>query len=331
MAKTERGERTGGRGRRIGRLLVALGVTVGTLGVAPQAAEADTLPLSPFRSDACGALVAKTRTTSWSCTLAEDFDGTTLDASVWNVQTTAGSGFGQGGECFVNSPGNVAVSNGTLKLTVRKEAAPFTCSSPFGDFTSQYTAGTVNTGGKFNQTYGRFEIKAKMPRTGRPLRDGTSLPTNVPGLQFAYWLWPEDVLKHGNQWPMSGEIDVMEWYSLNSTLGIPSIHYWHYAYDPNITNYNCVVGDMSQWHTYTLEWSERGMQILYDGQLCLRNMNIVPENGISRPAPFDHPFMVALTQALGFNQGTSDQNINGVTSSTPLPATAEIDYLKVWK
>ena len=40
--------------------------------------------------------------------------------------------------------------------------------------------------------------------------------------------------------------------------------------------------------------------------------------------PFDHPFMIALTQALGVAG-------NSVTSATPLPATTQIDYVRVWK
>jgi beta-glucanase (GH16 family) len=229
------------------------------------------------------------------------------------VQTTAASGFGQGGECFVED--NVVQRNGYLHLMVRKEAAPFTCHKPKGvTFQSQWTAGSVMTHQKFSQTYGRFEIKAKMPET------------TAPGLQFAYWLWPQDLFKHGYYWPMSGELDVMEWYSKNPTLGIPSIHYWHpTVFDPNTTRYNCVVGDMSQWHTYTLEWSPQSIKVLYDGNVCLENTNWMPENGITKPAPFDHPFMISLTQALGV-LGT----VNEVNPSTPGRAAATVDYVYAW-
>jgi hypothetical protein len=43
------------------------------------------------------------------------------------------------------------------------------------------------------------------------------------------------------------------------------------------------------------------------------------------PGPFDKPFMVSLTQALGAI-GTDNQ----AGATTPLPSTAEVDYLKVW-
>ena len=42
-----------------------------------------------------------------------------------------------------------------------------------------------------------------------------------------------------------------------------------------------------------------------------------------KPAPFDQPFIVALTQALGVGA-------NAVTAATPLPATTQIDYVRVW-
>jgi beta-glucanase (GH16 family) len=256
----------------------------------------------------------------WSCTLTEDFDSSTLNRRLWSVQTTAASGYGHGGDCYVDSANNIAIRNGALELTTRKEAAPFTCQKPTPgqpgvktDFQTQWTTATVMTDQKFSQAFGRFEIRAKMPAT------------TVPGLQFAYWLWPQDMLKYGYQWPMSGELDTMEWYSQYADRGIPSIHYWHTAADPNTTNYYCVLGDMSQWHTFTLEWTPQAIRMLYDGNTCLVNTNWQPSNGITKPAPFDHPFMVALTQGLGVT-GSG----NAVNANTPSTNTAIIDYVYVW-
>jgi hypothetical protein len=50
----------------------------------------------------------------------------------------------------------------------------------------------------------------------------------------------------------------------------------------------------------------------------------VPSN-VQSPAPFNQPFFVALTQALGVGSNAYNPAL------TPLPATTTIDYMRVWK
>jgi beta-glucanase (GH16 family) len=279
--------------------------------------------------DSAGA-APDTDDTYWRCTLAENFDGDELDRARWFVQQTAGGDFGVGGECFVDSPNNIAVSDGTLKLTVRQEAVSIPCPRQDNpEFTTPFTAGSIITRQKLDQTYGRYEIRARMPAS------------EVPGLHFAFWLWPRDLTAYpvqfgegdADHWT-NGELDVLEWYSRWTYYQVPYIHYAHtyaqapdgqwYPNDWNITK-ACLVGVMSDWHTYTLEWTPTSIRMLYDGNVCLENTHWTPRN-TTMPGPFDKPFMVSLTQALGAI-GTENQWV----PETPLPATAEVDYLKIWE
>jgi beta-glucanase (GH16 family) len=276
------------------------------------------------------ATTAPAEDTHWRCSLVEEFDGTALDRTRWDVQTTTGSNFGVGGECFVDSPNNIAVGDGTLKLTVRMEPAPIPCprsSNP--GFSTPATAGSIILKPEFDQAYGRYEIRARMPAT------------TAPGLHFAFWLWPRDLtsypIQFGNgdsdKWT-NGELDVLEWYSRYPYHQIPYIHYAHtyvqqpstgkwYPDDPNLTK-ACLVGNMADWHTYALEWTPYSIRMLFDGKVCIENTHWTPRN-TTMPGPFDKPFMVALTQALG---AIGTQNQAG--SYTPLPSSAEVDYLKIW-
>ena len=170
---------------------------------------------------------------------------------------TASSGFHSGTECFVNSPNNVSVGGGVLSLTVRKEAAPFTCASPVGSYATQYTSGSVLTYGLFSQAYGRFEVRAKLPSAA------------VKGLQESFWLWPDNSNKYGYYWPQSGEIDIAEMYSQYADRAIPYIHYVPAVTDPNVTNTNCLISDISAFHTYVAEWTPTTITIKYDGQTCV--------------------------------------------------------------
>jgi beta-glucanase (GH16 family) len=259
----------------------------------------------------CGSQIRKADGSLWECTFVENFDGDTLDPSKWIAQQTANSSFTSGVECNMDSPNNVSVADGVLRLTARKEAAPFTCQDPKGDFTTQYTAGSVSTYQRWSQAYGRFEVRAKFP--------GTS----IKGLQEAIWLWPDNATKYG-AWPRSGEIDIAEAYSLNSDRVIPYIHYVPWGGDAKATNNYCMVADISQFHTYVVEWTTKTITIIYDGKVCtVDNWN--PSLPLTKPQPFDQPFMVALTQALGLGKNAFDP------ATTPLPAITQVDYVHVWK
>ena len=73
---------------------------------------------------------------------------------------------------------------------------------------------------KVNQSKGRFEASIKMP------------DPNATGSWPAWWLLPE-----GECWPVSGEIDIVEWYAepgnyQHSRVGNPVVasSTYHYGY-----------------------------------------------------------------------------------------------------
>lgn len=259
---------------------------------------------------------------SWTCTFDDEFDSATGDATAlntswWTPQLTANSGFtsGPSGDqvCYVNSPNNISVSGEALHLTVRKESAPLNCG---GIMTTQYTGGMVSSAYGFSQTYGRFEVRALLPET------------TAAGLQETLWLWPENDTLYGS-WPASGEVDLSEFYSEYSNLDVP---YIHYDFDPStvntathtntITNY-CQISP-SQYNDYAVVWSPSSFTVSINGNTCLSD-NYAADGGVTSPAPFNQPFFVILTQALG--TGTNAFN----PATTPLPATTSIQYVRVWK
>jgi hypothetical protein len=69
-------------------------------------------------------------------------------------------------------------------------------------------------------------------------------------------------------------------------------------------------------NTDGLDWTPRSITILANGQDCLI------DRPIEAPAPFDKPFFNSLTLAFGIGA-------NAPTPSTPLPATTEIDWVRV--
>ena len=251
---------------------------------------------------------------SWECTFGDEFDGGSLDQSKWIAQRTETSGYTNGQTaCFVDSPGNISVSGGSLKLTARKEAAPFACTDPHGDFETQYTSGMVSTAeGRFSQAFGRFEVRAKVSSA------------QVKGLHSAFWLWPVDPTKYGSTHPASGEIDIAELYSLFPDRAIPYIHYDQATPDLSVTNNHCMISNPDEFHTYAVEWTSSEIEVIYDGGTCLvHTWNPAPP--LNNAQPFDQPFIIALTQALGIGTNQFEPE------TTPLPATTEVDYVRVWQ
>ncbi len=260
--------------------------------------------------DACGVVLTKADGSSWTCAFVDNFDARSLDPNKWGIQQTASTGFRTGQTCFTGSTKNISLSRGELLLTARAEKGQFLCKSPSGDFSTTYTGGMIGTRGRFSQTYGRFEVRAKYP-TARSA-----------GVHGGFWMYPK-THTYG-QWPASGEIDVAEWWSNDPTLVLPSLHYNGRDYTVD-SGWNCRVTDVSSYHTYTVEWLPTAISFFIDGSLCFTRTP-TPDSPLVAPQPFDHPFSMILNMGVGTAGGT-----NAVTASTPLPATYTVDYAKAWR
>lgn len=263
------------------------------------------------RTDCGGERPAKPGGGRYTCAFDDDFSGGQLDDGKWVVQQTALNGMTTGAkDCYVASPNNVWVSGGQLHLRSRVESAPFTCPSPYGNFTSNRTVATVASWAKFTQTYGRFEFRAKMPAYD----DG-------PGLHSALWLYPQ-AHTYG-AWPSSGEIDVAEWYSGDPRKAYPSVHYAGEDWTKS-TGFNCpVAGASSTYHRYAVEWTPSVMRFYYDGRLCFSH-DWRTDSVLTGSQPFDRPFYLVMTQVFGSGWNTADAN-------TPKSGELTIDWVRVWR
>ena len=268
---------------------------------------ATSSPTAPT-PDACGVRPQKADGSWWECTFVDEFAGDAVDPTKWVAQETSISGMTNGTACYVDSPSTLSVTGGALRLSAVKLAESFKCESPFGSFATNRAAAAVTTKGRFSQAYGRFEVRARMAET------------RAPGAHSAFWLFP-DARKYG-AWPLSGEIDVAEWYSALPRRVFPSVHY--VDGDRNVhTGQDGVVADASAYHTYAVEWTPKRMRFYYDGLLTFEHSwtALAPLLGSQ---PFDQPFNVVLTQAWGGLW-------NAPTAETPDTVTMVVDWVRVWK
>ena len=231
----------------------------------------------------------------------DEFDGTTLDQTKWNYQIGDGCdqnlcGWGNN-ELQSYQQDNVVVSDGTLKITARKERIRGT----------QYTSGRINTKGKADFTYGRFEASIKLPKGD--------------GLWPAFWMLSTNEVYGG--WPQSGEIDIMEYVASTPDEVLGYIHYGDpYPNNQSQGNTYKLKNDVfyNSFHEFAVEWEPGEIRWYMDGILFSTKK---PEDISPANWPFDKDFHFLLNVAVGGNLG-------GDVVDSMLPATMEVDYVRVY-
>ncbi len=137
--------------------------------------------------------INQTYSQNWQLKWSDEFNGNTLDASIWNIEVNGLGGYNNELQHYTSRPENVKVTNGNLVITAVKESytAPYAEWQQDSLVTRQYTSARINSKGKKDFKYGKIEARIKVPY-------GT-------GVWPAFWM-----LGSEHEWPESGEIDIME-------------------------------------------------------------------------------------------------------------------------
>jgi beta-glucanase (GH16 family) len=237
---------------------------------------------------------------------SDEFNGTGVDLSRWSFQLGDGSGFGLpsgwgNNELQYYQAENATVAGGYLTITAREE--------PAGGL--DYTSARLRSLGKGDWTFGRLEMRARMP-IGQ-------------GLWPAFWMLPSDSL-YGN-WAASGEIDIVEYIGSQSDRIFGTIHYgasWPYSVFAS-TAYTLADGTFhDDFHLFAIEWELGEIRWYVDGMLFATRTHWWSSGG-PFPAPFDADFHLLLNLAVGGNlPGPPD-------ATTVFPQEYVIDYVRVYQ
>ena len=243
----------------------------------------------------------------WELVWSDEFTGSTLDTSKWSATDSYGRDqcFGGGNneqQCYTTSTQNVSVAGGKLVLTAR----PATGLSQG----RTYTSGRVQSNGKGDFTYGKFEASIKLP-TGQ-------------GSWPAFWMLPS---QNSVDWPSRGEIDIMEAVNLGGNGG-STIHGTAHWGDPHTyLGGSSNLPNLSEFHTYTVEWYPDEIRWLLNGNQYYRlrqNQWFSSDAPNDANAPFDRDFHMILNFAVG---GQWPGNSDG----TNFPRQMEVDYVRVYE
>lgn len=223
----------------------------------------------------------------WQPTFADEFDGTSVDWTHWKSLYADQQPVINNNELQAYVPAACTVSGGLLHITASQQQ------TQYGSFLMNYASGALSTGSYFQQLYGKFEIRARLP-AGQ-------------GLFPAFWM-----ISSGAS---PSEIDTME------NLGQEPHKVYFNVHGQTPTgpvaqqgNYTDAAFATTDFHTYTLVWEPGLVTWSVDGVARFQS-TISP----------DVPMHLLVNLAVGGNwPGSPDQ-------TTVFPATYDIDYVRAWQ
>ena len=224
---------------------------------------------------------------------ADEFDGDVLADTAWSYDTGTGNdGWGNNeAQNYTDRTENVSVADGLLTITAQRE-----------NFAgSEFTSGRIVTMDKFEFTYGRVEIRAKLPVGG--------------GTWPALWMLGANFDVVG--WPNCGEVDMMEHVGNNSTQVLSALHFPGNSGGNAVTESTEVPTAETEFHVYTTIWSENTIRFYVDDELYHTFEN-------NPDIPFNHDFFLIMNVAVG---GTLGGTIDPAFQSSAM----EVDYVRVYQ
>jgi beta-glucanase (GH16 family) len=276
----------------------------------PPIAFVSVILLSCFAYEACAQIPD---VPGWQLYWHDEFDGTTLNTTNWTALSRQDQ---NNHEKQYYTPGQVTVANGNLQLTATNQA--------LGN--KQYRSGLITSNMLFGQ--GRIEARIDLPTT--------------KGMWPAFWMNPNQV-----QWPLGGEIDIMENKGSEPTV-VSSAFHWQkdpglccnqhffltHRYSTNDSQ-SVPVNFTTGYHTYAAEWDKNPTTNVNEIRFYVDNVlhftvdeNASPPNPPGTPPMSDANFTTAkniiLNLAVG---GDFDGDPNG---TTVFPQTMLVDYVRVW-
>ena len=204
-----------------------------------------------------------------------------IDTTKWNIELRDPGWVNNELQAYTDKKDNIYINNNNLIIQGIKENYQG----------AEYTSGRINTNGKSSWKYGRFEIRAKIPKQ--------------KGIWPAIWLLSETIFTDG--WPKCGEIDIMEHIN-NEDIIYGTIHSEEYNHmtETQIGG-NVTIKDLdSTFHTFGLEWNSESLVWFIDDKVYHR---VDKKDYFKEEWPFDNPYFLIINQAIGgFWPGDPDKN-----------------------
>lgn len=234
---------------------------------------------------------------------ADEFNGTTVDLTKWEMQNGDGCSYGICGwgnsELQSYQSANATVANGLLTITAKKQRVG----------SKAYTSArmrTLNLGGQW--THGRFEARMKTPKGS--------------GMWPAFWMLPANTTV---AWPTSGEVDIQESTGQKNMFDWGTIHYGSSTANHQFLSTQ-IYKQPDSWadafHVYSVVWSTNKISWYIDDVLYASKTPSDMANASDWTFE-NYQYYLILNLAVG---GT----LGGTVDDTALPQTLQVDYVRVY-
>ncbi|WP_206036176.1 glycoside hydrolase family 16 protein [Crateriforma spongiae] len=248
----------------------------------------------------------------WKLVWSDEFDVDGLpDESKWGYEV----GFIRNEEAQYYTearPENARVKDGVLIIEGRKEKyanpdyEPNSRSWQKSRSHAQYTAASVVTRHKANWTYGRIEVRAKLPQ-------GT-------GVWPAIWMLGSNRSELG--WPRCGEIDIMEFVGKEPQHVHGNAHFSVDGQHRSDHGKLATTEPYADFHVYAIEWDEDHIHFFFDDTQY--HTFRIDKAGEGADNPFRKPQYLLINLALGGTWG-------GKIDDSIFPQQYLIDYVRVYQ
>lgn len=283
-------------------IYLSLGITVGTVCHGGEKTEKTETPVLP----------------GWKLAWADEFNTDGLpDSKKWGYE----EGFTRNEELQYYMKArkeNSRIENGTLIIEGRKKK-PIPnprVGKGYADWQKNrkvitYTAASLITRDTYNFTYGRVEVRAKMPK-GK-------------GAWPAIWMMGATQGKVS--WPECGEIDVMEWLGRQPDIVHGTVH-WADPKSKKARNHTSNGGKIKvekppyDFHVYAIEWDKDKIDFFFDGKKY--HTFELDKAGKGKDNAFRKPMYLLINLALGGSWGKE-------LDDKALPMKYVIDYARIYQ
>mgnify|MGYP001197723561 FL=1 len=232
---------------------------------------------------------------NYTLTWNDEFNGSSL-SSDWTQEIGNGNWGWGNNELQYYRAQNTSLENGYLIITAKQEN--------FGG--KNYTSSRIKTQGNIFHTYGRIDIRAKLP-FGQ-------------GLWPALWMLGENFSSTG--WPSCGEIDIMEMIGGNgwNDRTVHGTVHWEDNGHAQYGGHNSLTSGRfaDEFHVFSIIWTPSSIKWLRDDI----QYHVIDINNLSA---FHNDFFFIFNVAVGGNwPGSPD-------ASTIFPQTMIVDYVRVFQ
>lgn len=261
--------------------------------------------LALFTIFACNTDETQTVATFNNLVFEDNFDKDgELNTDVWNFDIGDGTAQGIPGwgnnelQTYTDRTENVSVENGFLLITAREESFDG----------AAFTSARIQTQGNFQQQFGRFEARMRLP-FGQ-------------GMWPAFWLLGDD--SDGEIWPQIGEIDVMEYRGQNPTIVLGSVHGPGYSAGESVGKSFALTNDRfdTGFHIFGIEWGPNFINYYVDDVLYNQ---ITPDDVPGEWVFNNRPFYMIINLAVG------GSFVGSPNDETQFPQTMLVDYVRVYQ